>query len=68
MNCSNCDAIYISQSGRSIETCLKEHVRCLKTHNSTTGLSEQCVTYNHQIDTDNVKTLHLEKKVRSTEK
>ena len=62
INCKDCSAVYIGQSGRSINVRVKEHRNSILNNNKNTGISTHCIENNHFIDTNNIKLLHSENK------
>ena len=62
INCKDCPAVYVGQSGRNIETRVKEHKRSILNNIRNTGMSTHCIDNNHFIDLDNVQLLHTESK------
>ncbi|KAF2889777.1 hypothetical protein ILUMI_16396 [Ignelater luminosus] len=54
LTCNDCNAVYIGETGRSIETRVKEHIRNNTISNFGRHLSENQHTYNKE----NTKLLH----------
>lgn len=55
-NCSNYNAFYIGETGRSLSARIKEH---LNLKNNTSAVAEHLKQHGHKIDIqDNVKLLH----------
>lgn len=66
VNCTDCDACYIGETGRRRHTRIKEHVRDVTkaTHSTRakTELVDHCLTKGHVFDFDNVTTLAREQR------
>lgn len=62
IHCSDCEAVYIGQSGRSIKNRLKEHKKSIINNIKCTGMSTHCIENNHFIDLNNVELIHAENK------
>lgn len=58
VNCTDCNAIYIGQSGRSIKCRISEHRKDIINNRRSTGFADHCITNNHYIDVNNIKLLH----------
>jgi hypothetical protein len=58
INCAQCEAIYIGQSGRAIKKRILEHKRAILNNIFNSGFSEHCIKQNHFLDTHNIKLLH----------
>ena len=49
--CSSCSRVYIGQTGRTMEHCLKEHKRALTSGNTAqSGVAEHAVEQTHEIN------------------
>lgn len=64
LNCDDCDAIYIGQTGRNLKKRLEEHKKSILNNVCSTGMSTHCIENNHFINLKNVELLHSEKKGR----
>lgn len=62
INCSNCNAFYLGQSGRAIKKRVREHKHSINHKINSTGLAEHCNTHKHTFDENNVKILHVQNK------
>ena len=62
IKCSNCNAIYIGQTGRCLKYRLKEHKNCILLNQPNTGFAEHCINYNHIFTENNCKLLHQSNK------
>jgi hypothetical protein len=62
INCKDCPAVYIGQSGRNIKTRIKEHKKSILNNIRSTGMSTHCIENNHFIDLNDVQLLHSETK------
>lgn len=62
INCEDCAAVYIGQTGRNINTRVKEHINSIRYNKKNTGISTHCIDNNHFIDLNNIKLVHNEKK------
>lgn len=62
INCKDCEAVYIGQTGRSLEKRLKEHRNSIINNIKNTGISTHCIDNNHFIDSANIQLLHNERK------
>jgi hypothetical protein len=58
IECSNCNQIYVGQSGRSLKTRLKEHWDFKRPSHVANHMSH----YGHQTNIDNAEILHLYQK------
>ena len=58
--CLDCDKVYIGETSRMKETRIKEHKANIKTLSTKSKLVEHILTYKHQFDFTNTKTLALE--------
>jgi hypothetical protein len=58
INCKDCQAIYVGQSGRNIKTRLNEHKRAILQNLPNTGFTEHCINNNHFPDMDSYKLLY----------
>ena len=58
---SNCNAVYVGETGRGVRTRKREHVDAVKTFNTKkSALSQHVMEFDHRIDWDNVKILKSE--------
>lgn len=62
IKCANCDAIYIGQTGRSLNKRIMEHKKSIQNNKNVTGFSIHCIENNHCIDPNYAKLLHFEPK------
>jgi predicted GIY-YIG superfamily endonuclease len=62
INCKDCEAVYIGQTGRSLEKRLKEHRNSIINNNKNTGIATHRIDNNHFIDSGNIQLLHNERK------
>lgn len=62
LTCSECDAIYIGQTGRNVGVRVKEHKNSIRDIKRVTGIAEHCIDNCHMINTTSVKILHVEEK------
>ena len=62
IECTDCEAVYIGQSGRNIKTRLKEHKMSILNNVKNSGMSTHCIENNHFINTNNIKLLHSQHK------
>lgn len=60
LNCSNCDKVYIGQTGRTFKTRFKEHLPKTKTNAQKSQFADHLVSFNHNIDNieSNMDILH----------
>lgn len=61
IDCKNCDASYVGQTGRQLQTRVKEHrnhIRWNSTNRSV--ITDHRLEYNHDFDWDGVKVLDKE--------
>ena len=58
INCNDCDAIYIGQTGRCLQTRIKEHRHQILHNQRKTGFAEHCIDHNHYFTNDRVKLLN----------
>lgn len=58
IKCDDCDAVYIGQSGRSIDMRVKEHRKSILDNKKSTGFAEHCIDKNHFFNVNSVKLLH----------
>jgi hypothetical protein len=68
IDCANCDAVYIGQTKRHLETRIKEH-RCdiRKNIDSHSVVSKHRLTHNHDFKWQHPKILHKEKHFKKRE-
>ena len=63
IQCSECTALYIGQSGRAFETRLKEHIRSWKLSDDKSTFGKHLWENSHTFNPDsNFKILHTENK------
>ncbi|EZA51188.1 hypothetical protein X777_10257 [Ooceraea biroi] len=68
IDCLNCDASYIGQTKRHLDTRLKEHRDDIKKHFSNHSVvSKHRLTKEHDFDWDNKNILHYEPNNRKRE-
>ena len=68
INCGNCDATYIGQTKRHLETRIKEHKADIKKHVSNHSVvSRHRTSYDHEFEWHKTEILHCEKQVRKRE-
>ena len=61
ISCRDCDAIYIGETGRSVKTRKREHVRAVRDFDSEkSALCQHVLEHDHVIDWKNVKILKSE--------
>lgn len=60
INCIDCDACYVGQSGRKLEKRVKEHINDLKNNNWKSALVQHNKGPNHIFDLSNIETLDFE--------
>ena len=61
IECQNCDALYIEQSGRPFRTRIKEHLNAINKQIPTTGFAEHIIETKHLFN-GKFKILHIEEK------
>lgn len=61
IQCDDCDAIYIGQTGRNFNTRLKEHKTSILKNQNKTGIADHCITNNHSIS-NNIKPIYTQNK------
>ena len=63
--CRDCDAVYVGETGRSLSTRKKEHVKAVKEMNlQKSALCQHIVTCDHFIAWDNASILKIESHYR----
>src|SRR5436190_18793427 len=61
INCNNCDASYVGQTGRQLMTRIKEHKNHIKRKNPTKSVvTEHRIDLRHDFDWDNIEVLDHE--------
>ena len=61
IGCKNCDASYVGQTKRQLQTRLKEHKSNIKLDKTKhTVVSEHSVKFDHTFDWDNARILEIE--------
>ena len=61
INCNNCDASYVGQTGRQLNTRIKEHKNHIKRNNPTKSvITEHRINLQHDFDWDNITILDHE--------
>ncbi|XP_067216923.1 reticulocyte-binding protein homolog 1 isoform X1 [Linepithema humile] len=61
INCNQCEATYIGQTGRQLQIRIKEHRKDINKKTGTLSvISEHKIKYNHEFEWDNVKILDKE--------
>lgn len=58
INCKNCDKIYIGQTGRSLETRIKEHSYAIKKKNQYNALFNHYLINGHNCDLDGAEVIY----------
>jgi hypothetical protein len=58
LKCNTCNRVYVGQSGRTINRRYKEHIRCIRTNNSTSAYAAHILENRHEYGTTE-DTLHL---------
>jgi hypothetical protein len=48
LKCNTCNGVYVGQSGRSINVKYKEHIRYIRTNNSTSAYEAHILMYRHK--------------------
>ena len=61
INCNNCSAVYIGESGRNMEIRLKEHERDFRNMKMNNNMFQHMSETNHTFDLKNFKILATEK-------
>ena len=65
VNCKDCEKYYIGETGRTIETRMKEHNQGANgEQEKVSGLSQHLKQTNHEADFDDVKVLFRERNFR----
>ena len=64
VDCNDCDAVYIGQTGRNLDIRIKEHVKSINNLQHSSGLATHCIVNNHKINENSIKLLHRETKGR----
>ncbi|XP_024887386.1 uncharacterized protein LOC112464565, partial [Temnothorax curvispinosus] len=68
INCLNCEACYIGQTKRNLETRIKEHRADIKKHPSNHSVvSKHKTSWNHNFNWSRTKVLHSEKHFKKRE-
>ena len=49
LTCGTCQGVYIGQTGRSISTCYKEHIRYIKNNNPQSGYALHILNNKHEF-------------------
>ena len=60
INCKNCDASYVGQTGRRLDVGIKEHTRKYVNQDNNSSLYTHATNNNHDIDLTNIKILDTE--------
>ena len=60
VGCTDCDNIYIGESGRQLNTRIKEHRKSVSMGTSSSALSEHSMRTGHSINWDGVKVIDQE--------
>ena len=60
INCKNCDASYVGQSGRRLDVRIKEHTQKYINQDNNSSLYTHATNNNHDIDLTNIKILDTE--------
>ena len=61
VNCNDCDAKYIGETGRNIKIRMSEHQRDINNHKISNNMFQHVDETSHTFDLNNVKNLHSEK-------
>ena len=65
IDCKECEASYIGQTGRHLKERLKEHKKALEKGDiRCSGVAEHAFQAHHEIDVDNIKVLDKESNFR----
>ena len=51
LKCSTCNKVYVGQSGRTISVRFKEHIRCIRSNNSTSAYATHILENRHEYGT-----------------
>mgnify|MGYP001607359809 CR=1 FL=1 len=62
IDCSNCDAAYIGETGRNLETRLSEHVKAIEKRQTTSKIYQHVNETQHSFDFASVKILDKEER------
>ena len=61
IECKDCEASYVGQTGRHLRERLKEHTKALEKGNTmNSGVAEHAFEKHHNIDLDNIRVLDTE--------
>ena len=61
INCNNCDVSYVGQTGRQLNTRIKEHKNHINRNNQTKSvITEHRTNFLHDFDWDNIEILDQE--------
>ena len=60
ISCRDCDAVYIGETGRSLQKRLREHKYSVKTNNQKNSIAMHAWDNNHQPDWDAAETMENE--------
>jgi len=64
INCQNCDASYVEQTKRILNTKISEHRNHIRRNSlQASVIIDHRLEYNHEFDRDNVEVLNEEKKL-----
>lgn len=65
LNCADCNACYVGQTGRSFKCRIREHIRDWNKQNGNSNFAEHLITNNHKFKAEeNVEFLHVHDKSR----
>jgi hypothetical protein len=62
INCKDCNAIYLGQTGRSLKKRVSEHAKSIFNNKINSGFAEHCISNNHSLDVNNIQLLHSQNK------
>ena len=61
INCKDCEASYVGQTGRHLKERIKEHKKLVETGNTAhSGVAEHAFEAHHEINFDNIEVIHVE--------
>ena len=52
LKCNTCNRVYVGQSGRAVSTWYKEHIRYIKSNNSTSAYAAHILQNGHEFGTE----------------